>query len=125
MLQEASPRSTARLMQPILCLMETPDQTLTTTRLGTAVRACCEAIATTRNWTREGVYWPDAGQAWVELVDAIDAFSGRARAAEEPPQRMLVELKAVLETLAPADASSEIRDVVISYAIEAYFNEDQ
>lgn len=93
-----------------------------TTRLGTAARACCEAIETSRDWTRQHVHWPDAGHAWVELITAIDAFSQRARVAAEPPERMVIHLKAILEaTLPSAETTSEIRDVVISYAIKSYF----
>ena len=102
--------------------METPNRDTTSTRLGTAARACCVAIETARDWTRPRVHWPDAGQAWVELVDAIDAFCECARAGQESPERMVIQLKAILEaTLPSAETTSTIRDVVIAYAIESYF----
>jgi hypothetical protein len=105
--------------------METPDHDVTSTRLGTAARACCEAIETARDWTRPRVHWPDAGQAWVELVHAIDAFCERARVGNEAPERMVIQLKAILEAALPsAETISTIRDVVISYAIESYFRPD-
>jgi len=102
--------------------METPTHDATSTRLGTAARACCIAIESARDWTRPRVHWPDAGQAWVELVQAIDAFCERARIGKESPERMVIQLKAVLEaTLPPAEKTGTIREVVISYAIESYF----
>ena len=102
--------------------METPNHDATSTRLGTAARACCEAIETARDWTRPRVHWPDAGHAWVELITAIDAFCERARVGNESPERMVIQLKAVLEaTLPAAETTIPIRDVVISYAIESYF----
>lgn len=105
--------------------METPHHDTTGSRLGTAARACCEAIESARDWTRPRVHWPDAGRAWVELVNAIDAFCESARVGKETPERMVIQLKAVLEaTLPSADTTSTIRDVVISYAIESYFRAD-
>jgi hypothetical protein len=49
-------------------------------------------------------------------------FRGAPRAADEPPERMVIHLKAILEaTLPSAETTSSIRGAIISYAIESYF----
>ena len=82
--------------------METLDDIATATRLGAAARTCWQAIVTSRDWTREHVHWPDAGPAWVELVNGIDAFCERARVAGMTPERVVIQVKAILEAALPS-----------------------
>jgi hypothetical protein len=74
-----------------------------------------------RTWTG---LWPSKGAEWSELAVALKRHADLARDSGEPPERMIILLKSILEETMPRDdRAPDLRDRVVSLSIATYFEQ--
>ena len=104
--------------------MARPEYEAACMRVGEAVRGCCEAARSSIDQSCTE-HWPRQGAPWVDLAAALERFADSARDSGQPPERMITRLKVILdETLPRDDLLAELRDIAVSFSIEAYFKPD-
>jgi len=86
-----------------------------------ALQACYRELSSSYR-KPQGSTTSEPSEAWVQLVSAVREFTIRARGSQQPPERMLVELKAILERAVPnLEFASDLNALVVPLAIKNYY----
>ena len=91
--------------------------------MGEALRECYEAARASLDQRCAVLRWPNHGAACADLTEALECFADLARDSGQLPERMIIRLEEILDQSLPQDdLTVELRDIVVSFSIETYFN---